>query len=132
MRSVRLVLLVAPFLLFSCAVDFQPYYLNEIAVRNNTKSILENVRLQSEATGRMFRCGNIAPGAQCSDSFTARPYQSNRISISWMYDGRLRKETHFLPEIPETMNRASPLRGVLEVKPDGSFTVYFEQNATTY
>ena len=114
-------------LLASCAADLQPYYLNEIVVRNKTYSILENVKLQSEVTGRMFRCGNIAPGAQCSDSFTARPYQSNRISISWMYDGRVRRETKFLPKIPESMSKNRPLRGVLEIRRDGSFAVYFEQ-----
>lgn len=127
MPKVQSAYLLFLLLLVSCAADFQPYQLNEIVVRNSTKSILENVKLQSEVTGRMFRCGNIAPGAQCSDSFTARRYQNNTISISWMYDGRVRRESKFLPEIPESMSKNRPLRGVLEIRRDGSFVVYFEQ-----
>ena len=114
--------------LTSCAVTQQPYYMNEIVVRNSANSMLVDVKVQSEVTGRMFRCGNVAPGAQCSDSFSATKYEQNKIRIEWIQNNRYKKKTHFQPEVPSHMSKAIPLRGVLEIRSDGSFLVFFEQD----
>lgn len=112
----------------SCATSSNSYYLNEIVVRNKSISTLNDVRIQSAATGRMFSCGNVAPGAHCSDTFPARPYQNSRISISWTYNEQRSEKTDFKPEIPATMDKSLPLRGVLEIRSRGKFSVYFEQS----
>ena len=128
MLKIRQLLLFSLVILTSCAVIQQPYYMNEIVVKNSTNTMLVDVKIQSEVTGRMFRCGNVAPGAQCSDSFSASKYEQNKIRIDWVYNKQQRAKTHFQPEVPEYLSKSIPLRGVLEIKPDGAFAVYFEQD----
>jgi len=128
MLKIRPALPFSLLFLISCAMDIQPYYLNEIVIRNRTNSMLLDVKIQSEVTGRMFRCGNVAPGAECSDSFPASKYEQNKISIEWIQNDRYKKKTHFQPEVPRHMSKAIPVRGVLEIKDDGAFHVYFEQD----
>jgi hypothetical protein len=128
MSCFKILFLPVFLLLGSCATNYIPYYLNEIVVRNSTIGTLTDVRIQSRNTGRMFSCGNVAPGAHCSDTFPARPYQNSRISISWTYNEQRTEKTDFQPEVPATMDKSLPLRGVLEIKSRGKFSVYFEQS----
>ena len=115
------------FVLSSCAVVKEPYYYNEVVLRNHTNELLHDVKIQSMKTHRMIRCANIPPGAQCSDSFPKRKYLKTKLSISWTYQGKRKNKDNIILEIPENTSRAKPLRGVLIVNVDGTLRIFVEQ-----
>ncbi len=112
--------------LSSCAVINEPYYYNEVVLRNNTNELLTDVKIQSMKTNRMISCANISPGSQCSDKFAKRKYQQAKLSISWTYRGQRKHEDNIVLVIPENMSRDIPLRGVLIVNKDGTLTIFVE------
>lgn len=116
-------------LLSSCAsLPEQHYYYNEIVVRNNSRSVLQNVEIKAHKTHRIFQCSNVAPHASCSNSFTKRKYQHSPITISWITQDQRRAKKEFILEVPESMDKSKSLRGVLEIKSDGGIASYFEQD----
>jgi hypothetical protein len=120
--------LVCVYLLASCATTSRPtYYYNEVVVRNNTKSIVQDVTIRADQSQRMFGCSNIAPLGQCSDQFPKRQYLASPIRIAWIIGNRNWQTEEFVLEIPESYNPTIVLRGVLELQPDGSMNAFFEQ-----
>lgn len=116
------------FVLFSCeTMQQQDYFFNEIVVRNRSYDPVQDVEIRVDKTHRVFSCTNIAPRASCSNSFHKRKYQHNPIQVTWTYHNRKRTMKEFVLEVPGTLNPERPLRGVLEIKPDGTIATYFEQ-----
>jgi len=121
--------LVVLFLLSACSSVLKPvYYYNEIVVRNSTFYPVKDVKIHASRTGQVFKCSNIAPRASCSNSFPKRKYQGNPIKITWVYHDHKNQTKEFVLAIPESMDKAIPLRGVLEIKSDGTIATYLEQN----
>ena len=116
------------FVLFSCeTLQQQTYFFNEIVVRNRSFDPVQNVQIRVDKTHRVFSCTNIAPRASCSNSFQKRKYQHNPIQVTWVYHNRTRAKKEFVLEVPRTMQPEQPLRGVLEIRSDGTIATYFEQ-----
>ena len=117
-------------LLSSCATSYEPqYFYNEILVINKSREVIQDVRVSAEATGRSFNCGNIAPLGICSNKTPLRLYMKSPITIAWIFGNTARQTDEFILEVPALMNREFPLRGVLEISPQGSISAYFEQDA---
>lgn len=114
-------------LLIACASIAQPYYYNEVVVQNNTRELIRDVVIRADVSNRMFSCGNIAPGASCSNKFQKREYQNNKLSITWEYRGISRTKNNIMLDVPQHMKSSVPLRGVIAIQPDGSAKVWLEQ-----
>jgi hypothetical protein len=127
MKKISIALLAG--LMASCATSYQPNYsYNEILVVNNSKELIENVTIEVVDSGRVFSCGNIAPLGICSNRFGSRSYQKEPIDVGWTFGNVARKSEAFVVNVPAYFYTGLPLRGVLEINPDGSISPYFEQD----
>jgi hypothetical protein len=124
-------ILICAALLASCATAYQPtYYYNEIVIQNTASVLLREVSLSSGEGGRSFSCSNIAPKGICSDRFPRRQYMNVPIQVSWALGNSAVASTEILLEWPGRFSSGSsfPLRGIVEVGPQGSISAYFEQD----
>ena len=122
-------ILVLALLLSACATSFKPaYFYNEVLIVNKSRQLVQDVTISSGETGRTFSCGNIAPLGICSDKFPRRPYLNNPIRISWVFGNTSGQSSDFVLEVPATYSTEFPLRGVLEISPQGSISAYFQQD----
>jgi hypothetical protein len=116
-------------LLSACATFNQPkYFYNEILIINNSRQIIQDVQISASKTGRGFSCGNIAPRGICSNKNPQRLYEKSPIRIDWVFGNSARQTNEFVLEVPATMDTTLPLRGVLEISPQGAISAYFEQD----
>lgn len=128
-----ILLLTISLLAFGCATPNQPvYFYDEIVVRNMTRGIAQDVTIKAEETNREFGCSNIAPRGECSTSFPKREYLGSSIQIGWNTYNTKRQKRGFVLNIPDSFDPAIVLRGVLELRPDGSIQAFFEQGNTKY
>jgi hypothetical protein len=124
-------ILILALLLASCATAYQPtYYYNQIVIQNTANVLLREVSLSSGDGGRSFSCSNIAPKGICSDRFPRRQYMNVPIQVSWALGNSAVASTEILLEWPGRFSSGSsfPLRGIVEVGPQGSISAYFEQD----
>jgi hypothetical protein len=116
-------------LLSSCAISYESqYFYNEILVINKSRKLIQDVSVSAEATGRSFSCGNIAPLGICSNKIPQRRYMKSPITIAWVFGNTARQTDEFVLEVPAAMSTEYPLRGVLEISPQGSIWAYFQQD----
>ena len=115
-------------LLSACAtVNTPQYFYNEVLIINKSRHLIQDVKISVSETGRGFSCGNIAPLGICSNKIPSRPYMKNPIQISWMFGNTALQTNEFVLEVPAMMDIDLPLRGVLEISPQGSLSARFEQ-----
>jgi hypothetical protein len=125
----KLSVLITSLFLSSCATSYNSdYFYNEILIINNAGILVQDVTISAGETGRMFSCGNIAPRGICSDKFPQRRYMKNPIRIAWVFGNTTGQTEAFVLEVPATFTTAFPLRGVLEIDPQGSISAYFQQD----
>jgi len=125
----KILLMSYTLLLCSCATTEVPvFYYNEVVVRNLTRGIVEDVTIRADQSQRIFGCSHIAPRGQCSNQFPKREYLKSPIQIGWTLDNNSSETTEFVLEIPASFSPAIMLRGVLEIRPDGSIHAFFEQH----
>ncbi len=116
----------------ACAGTSRPeYQINEVLVVNNSRAVLNDVRITVPSTGRSFTCGSVAPLGICGNRFGKRRYEYRPIRIEWRYGDRSRRSDEFVVPVPATFYTGVPLRAVLSVSPDGAIETYFEQDAPT-
>ena len=121
-------ILIPGLLLSSCATSYEsPYSYNEILIINRSRELIQDVTISSDETNRTFSCGNIAPLGICSDKFPERRYMKSPIRIGWVFGNTSGQSDEFILEVPSTFSTALPLRGVLEISPQGSISAYFQQ-----
>ncbi len=114
----------------SCATGYQPQYsYDEILIVNNSRQLVQNVTITVAGTGRVFSCGNVAPLGICANKFARRPYLNNPLRIAWEFGNIVRQTGEFVLEVPAILHTAFPLRGVLEISPEGEIAAYFEQDS---
>jgi hypothetical protein len=112
----------------ACATSYNPSYsYDEVLIVNNSKELIQDVTISSSETGRSFSCGNIAPLGICSDKFPPRRYEQTPIQISWVFGGAPKQSEEFVIKVPATMVTGLPLRGVLEISPEGEISTHFDQ-----
>ena len=122
--------ILLPILLISaCASGYKPtHYYNEVLIVNNSRQLIQDVRITAKETGRSFSCGNIAPLGICSNKIPQRRYNYSPIQIAWVFGNTARQTDEFVLEVPATMHIGLPLRGVLEISPQGVISARFEQD----
>ncbi len=123
-------ILISGLLLSSCATGYRPtYYYNEILIQNTSTVLLHEVRISSGESGRVFSCSNIAPQGICSNKFPRRQYMNTPIQVSWVFGNSGAESKQILLDWPGRFSSGSafPLRGVVEVGPQGTIAAYFEQ-----
>ncbi len=122
-------ILIPGLLLSSCATSYESLYsYNEILIINRSKQLIQDVTISAGETNRTFSCGNIAPLGICSDKFPERRYMKSPIRIGWVFGNTSGQSNDFVLEVPATFSTEFPLRGVLEISPQGSISAYFEQD----
>ena len=122
--------LIFVLLLSACATINTPqYFYNEILIINKSRELIQDVKISVSETSRGFSCGNIAPRGICSNKIPRRQYMKHPIRIAWVFGSTARQTSEFVLEVPATMDIALPLRGVLEISPQGSISAYFEQDS---
>lgn len=122
-------ILIPGLLLSSCATSYESLYsYNEILIINRSKELIQDVTISAGETNRTFSCGNIAPLGICSDKFPERRYMKSPIRIGWVFGNTSGQSNDFVLEVPATFSTEFPLRGVLEISPQGSISAYFEQD----
>ncbi len=122
-------ILITGLLLSSCVTSYEsPYSYNEILIVNRSRQLIQDVTISAGETNRRFSCGNIAPLGICSDKFPRRPYLKSPIRISWVFGNTSGQSNDFVLEVPATYSTEFPLRGVLEISPQGSISAYFQQD----
>ena len=122
-------ILIPGLLLSSCATSYESLYsYNEILIINRSKQLIQDVTISAGETNRTFSCGNIAPLGICSDKFPERRYMKSPIRIGWVFGNTSGQSNDFVLEVPTTFSTEFPLRGVLEISPQGSISAYFEQD----
>jgi len=122
------IILIIGLLLSSCATNYESAYsYNEILIINRSRQLIQDVTISAAGTNRTFSCGNIAPLGICSDKFPERRYLKNPIRIGWIFGNTSGQTDEFILEVPATFSTALPLRGVLEISPQGSISAYFQQ-----
>ena len=125
--------LVLGILLSACATVSEPqYHYNEILIINKSRELIQDVKISVSEAGRGFSCGNIAPLGLCANKIPRRPYLRNPIRIAWVFGDIASQTNEFVLEVPATMDIALPLRGVLEISPQGSISAWFEQGDPVY
>ena len=123
------IILIIGLLLSSCATSYEsPYSYNEILIINRSRQLIQDVTISAAGTNRTFSCGNIAPLGICSDKFPERRYLKNPIRIGWVFGNTSGQTDEFVLEVPTTFSAEIPLRGVLEISPQGSISAYFQQD----
>ena len=78
--------------------------------------------------GRVFSCGNIALRGICSNKFPQRRYMKNPIWAAWVFGNTAGQTAAFVLDVPAKFAISFPLRGVLEISPQGTISAYFEQD----
>ncbi len=125
----KLSVLITGLFLSSCATSYNPdYFYNEILIINNSGILVQDVTISADETGRMFSCGNIAPRGICSDKFSQRRYMKSPIRIAWVFGNTAGQTEAFVLDVPSKFVTSFPLRGVLEISPQGTISAYFEQD----
>ena len=90
--------------------------------------MIEQVTISAGASGRSFNCGNVVPLGLCTDKFPSRRYQKNPIRVNWVVNGTAGHTREFVLEVPATFVPELPLRGVLDISPDGTISAFFQQD----
>jgi len=122
-------ILLLGLLLSACATGHEPhYYYNEILIVNKSRVVIQDVTISADETGRTFSCGNIAPLGICSNKIPQRRYMKSPITLAWVFGNTARQTEKFMLEVPTEMSDEFPLRGVLEISPQGSISAYFQQD----
>jgi hypothetical protein len=128
----KYIIVVVALLLSACAAgsNYEPNYTyNEILIINNSKELIKEVSISSAAIGRSFSCGNIAPLGICSNKTGKRRYKEGPLQIDWVFGNRARQTDEFTLAVPAYFQPGLPLRGVLEISPQGEISAYFEQDS---
>lgn len=128
----KYIIVMVALLLSACATgsNYAPAYTyNEILIINNSKELIQEVTISSAATGRSFSCGNIAPLGICSTKMAPRRYGNNLLRIDWVFGNRARQTDELSLAVPAYFQPGLPLRGVLEISPQGEISAYFEQDS---
>jgi hypothetical protein len=130
--SKNYIIVVVALLLSACVAGskYEPNYTyNEILIINNSKELIKDVSISSAATGRSFSCGNIAPLGICLNRMPRRRYKEGPLQIDWVFGNSARQTDEISPAVPAYFQPGLPLRGVLEISPQGEISAYFEQDS---
>ena len=119
--------LASTIVLSACAGGYTPrYYINEVQVYNNSREPVRDVTIR--AGERIFGCGNIAPLGICGDRFGRRDYQAGTIEVEWTLGNGAPRRQSLEARVPAYFTKGIPLRGILEIDPQGEVSTRFDQD----
>lgn len=120
--------LILSLTLVACATSYNPRYrIYEIVINNNTREPVRDVTIR--ANNRVFSCGNIAPLGICSNRFAGYAYQTSTVDIEWSLGNDAPRRETLQVAVPATFSLGAPLRGVVEIEPQGRIDAYFRQDS---
>jgi len=123
-------LLIIGFLLLvsACATSHRPSHtFNGVMVVNNSRELLNEVKITVPSNNRSFSCENVAPLGICSNRFGRRRYEHDSIQVEWTYGNAARQSDEFVIKVPATFSTGHPMRAVFTVSPQGEMSAYFDQ-----
>ena len=114
--------------LSACATGYNPRYrISEIVVNNNTRDAVRDVTIR--AGDRVFSCGNIAPLGICSNRFAGYVNQVNVVDIEWTLGNDATRRESLEVSVPATISVGRPLKGILDIEPQGVIEASFREYA---
>lgn len=112
----------------ACATPYNPRYrVTQILVNNATREPVRDVSIR--AGDRVFSCGNIAPLGICSNRFAGYAYDNTAVEIEWSLGNSAPRRERLEIPVPAVFSTGLPLRGVLEIQPQGGIEAHFEQDS---
>lgn len=132
MIAKRLTVLVSSFILTSCAgtgnTNFNnDYIIDDIILRNATNGAIEDVQIKVEKVNKIFSCNYILPKTECSTSFPQRPYEGNKVTISWKQSGRTIQTRPLKLTLGDELKKGVPMKGIVVIRDSMKYSAYFEQ-----
>ena len=123
-------MLIFSFMLISCAGIGSlnsDYIIDDIILRNATNAAIEDVQIKVEKVNKIFSCNYILPKTECSTSFPQRPYEGNRITISWKQNGRTIQTRPLQLTLGDELQKGVPMKGIVVIQNGMAYSAYFEQ-----
>ena len=115
--------------LAACTTGYNPRYrYNEVQVVNLSTETITDVRLEIVDSPKNLACDEVLMHAMCADRFNRHWYPQQGFRLSWKQPDQGHQQDLVSPAIPLTYNSVFPLRIVMEIKPNGSVKVFYEQD----
>ena len=123
-------ILAAAAALSACAGEYNPsYQINQIVILNNSRETVRDVSIELLAGNHKFGCDEIAPLEMCDLRFTRRHVSDQPVLVEWTLGEERNVET-----VPAHVSinyvTGLVLTGVLEINPDDTIVVRFEQQSS--
>jgi hypothetical protein len=102
---------------------------NEIIVYNRGSRDIKNVQIRVEKFNRLFACGPVTTKMICSNTFTARKYEGNAVTISWAGTASMYSKGPLMVKIPDSYASHTNYTAIIEIDNDEVHSAYFRENA---
>lgn len=103
---------------------------NEIIVYNRGLNDINNVELHVEKFNRIFACSPVSIKKLCSNTFSARKYEGNAVTISWTDTASTYDKGPLMVEMPDSYSSHINYTAIIEIDNDEVHSVYFRENAS--
>ncbi|MFT5451810.1 MAG: outer membrane biogenesis lipoprotein LolB [Enterobacterales bacterium] len=101
--------------------------INELIIRNQTKSALEEVELRVPKTGKIVACSTVFPATECSLGFPEFEHQRNHATLSWLQRGQ-KYQRDIITKIPEDLDMSKPAIVIITIQDNGQITSRLDSN----
>lgn len=114
--------------LCACAASNNNHYVyNELTIKNNSGAILNDVKLKSKLSGKIFSCGFIPIGGFCSNEIKNTQYRRSTITVFWKSNKSRAYKDEIIFDLPPTADISIPLKGMINMLPEEKIHHYLYQ-----
>ncbi len=103
---------------------------DEVIVYNRGSHKINNVEFRVEKFNRIFACSPVASKTICSNTFNARKYEGNVVTISWTDTASTNNDDHLTIEMPGSYASHTIHSAIIEIDNDEVYSAYFRENAS--
>jgi hypothetical protein len=103
---------------------------NEVIVYNRGSHDINNVEFRVENFNRIFTCSPVTTKMICSNTFSARKYEGNEVTISWADSASTYSKGPMMVEIPGSYSSNINHTAIIEIDDGGVHSAYFRENAS--
>jgi hypothetical protein len=103
---------------------------DEIIVYNRGSNEIRNIEFRVEKFNRIFECSPVSTKKLCSNTFSARKYEGNAVTISWTDTASTYDKGPLTVEMPDSYSSHINYTAIIEIDNDVVHSVYFRENAS--